>query len=64
MSLMACILSKTRQLIGKQRCHKQNQAISSIAVADCLLFTAAFDNTIVCWDVKVGHAPLFTCTRV
>ena len=44
-----------KKLVGRQECHDRTHAISCIAATKTQLFTAAFDNLIKCWDIKVGR---------
>ena len=39
--------------MSKHKCHDQDRAISSLAVHESSLFTASFDNTVICWDITV-----------
>lgn len=49
---IAIINLELKRLVGKQVCHEPNKPVSCVAVTESLLFTAAYDYTIACWDIK------------
>ena len=64
--IVSLFIVQTRQLMSKHKCHDQDRAISSLAVHESSLFTASFDNTVICWDIAVGGVcvveSLLACT--
>ena len=50
-----------KRLVGKQVCHEPNKPVSCVAVTESFLFTAAYDYTIACWNIKARSLLITSC---